>query len=131
MRDVDAIGDRVVVDHDRQPASSGNCLNMRQGLFGAGFVGDARQYHEAAGASLRRSLCCRRATLRRALADRHQHRLRTCGGAGHLQNFELLFRLQRHILAKRAADDDAVHARVGLQSEAALHFGKIKFAVLQ
>ncbi|MBB4232007.1 hypothetical protein GGD56_005900 [Rhizobium mongolense] len=87
--------------------------------------GTAWQAPEAAPAGLCCGLGGSGAALCRAFADRHQYWLRTRSRASDIQNSQRFFRLERHVLAERAADDDAIDTGIGLEPEAAFHFGKI------
>ncbi len=112
--DVDAIDDRIVVDHDRQVAGAGDGAEMLQRLAGIRLIDHARQYHQAVDADLLRVLGIlageRSGEFGNAGDDRHLATRHFLGGR---EDGTLLFRQQRAVLAASPQHDQAIHA--GLQ----------------
>ena len=112
-RDIDVIGDRVVVDHDRQVGRPRDGPEMSDRLARIGLVDHGRQDHQAHDPDpmgVGRELAGPRG---RALGDAGQNgdlsRDMVDRGA---EDFQLLRVFERAILANRAQHDQAVNARL-------------------
>ncbi len=129
--EVDLVGQRVVVDHDRQPGAGRQGAEMVHGLARVLLVDHAGQSHDAGASRLLGPTRRGDGERRRVLGHARDHRHPTLHGLhGGAQHRFLLVRRERAVLAKCAQHDQAPAAGLQAGARVPLRAGQVQGSVL-
>jgi GBP family porin len=125
-RHVDAVRQRIVVDHDRQRTCACNHAEVVQGFAAIGKIAQARQHHVTRSAARGAPLGLAAAVERAVFRDREEDgNAPLCGLHGDVEHLQLFVERKRGRFAQRSADDDAVHAGGNLRLDVLLRPGAV------